>query len=207
MPRIHAPTVAEHRAQQRRALLDAARELLAESGVRPTVSAVAARTGLARPSVYQYFASAENLLDSLVEDVFPRWSREVSNAMTSATDPGGKVLAYVETNLRLVAEGEHALATALAEIAPGPAIAEKTKAMHAQLLEPLTEALSALRPTALEVTAEMVNALVHAGSRLIESGWDVETVWNSTRDLLSPYLSTLVTDSPPHQGIKEISSP
>ncbi|MEK8226875.1 helix-turn-helix domain-containing protein [Oerskovia sp. M15] len=71
MPRISAPTVAEHRAAQMRVLLDAARSLLAETGRPPTFSALAERAGLARPSLYQYFRSADDLLLAMVEDVFP----------------------------------------------------------------------------------------------------------------------------------------
>lgn len=71
MPRIQAPTVAEHRAAQHRALVDAARQILAETGRPPTLARVAARAGLARPSLYQYFRSAEDLLNAVVEDVFP----------------------------------------------------------------------------------------------------------------------------------------
>ncbi|WP_406673984.1 helix-turn-helix domain-containing protein [Nonomuraea sp. N2-4H] len=75
MPRIQAPTVAEHRAAQRRALLDAAREILAETGRPPTLARVAERAGLARSSLYQYFRSSGDLLNAVVEDVFPAGRR------------------------------------------------------------------------------------------------------------------------------------
>ena len=58
MPKISAPTVAEHRVRQRDALLHAATELLVDGGVSAvTPAAVGAAAGLARPSVYQYFSS------------------------------------------------------------------------------------------------------------------------------------------------------
>ena len=93
MPRISAPTVAEHRAAQQRALLDAARALLAETGRPPTFAALAERSGLARPSIYQYFRSADDLLRALVEDVFPRWAATVARAMDDADDDAGRVRA------------------------------------------------------------------------------------------------------------------
>ena len=46
MPRISAATVAEHRAAQQRALLNAAHELLQETSEAPTMADVAARAGL-----------------------------------------------------------------------------------------------------------------------------------------------------------------
>ncbi|GGO82606.1 TetR/AcrR family transcriptional regulator [Nonomuraea cavernae] len=188
MPRIQAPTVAEHRAAQHRALLDAARQILAETGRPPTLTRVAARAGLARPSLYQYFRSSEDLLNALVEDVFPRWSARVAAAMEAAATPADRVLAYVLTNFELITEGEHALATVLAEVAPGEAVAEQSRAMHEQLLEPLVDALRHLGVPAVSETAEMINAIVFAGSRLIESGTELETVWESARALLEPFV-------------------
>ncbi|MEV5743114.1 TetR/AcrR family transcriptional regulator [Microbispora rosea] len=193
MPRIRASTVAEHRAAQHRALLDAARQILAETGRPPTLTRVAERAGLARPSLYQYFRSSEDLLNALVEDVFPRWSAGVAAAMDAAATPGDRVLAYVLTNFELISEGEHALATVLAEVAPGDTVAEQSRAMHRQLLEPLVRALRDLGVSAVPETAEMINAIVFAGSRLIESGTDLQTAWESARALLEPFVRTADT--------------
>ena len=193
MPRIRESTVAEHRAAQHRALLDAAREILAETGKPPTLTLVAARAGLARPSLYQYFRSSEDLLNALVKDVFPRWSAGVAAALGAAATPADRVLAYVLTNFELIAEGEHALATVLAEVAPGETVAEQSRAMHRQLLEPLVQALGHLGVTAVAETAEMINAIVFAGSRLIESGTDLQTTWESARALLEPFVRTAGT--------------
>ncbi|MEV1198862.1 TetR/AcrR family transcriptional regulator [Microbispora rosea] len=193
MPRIRASTVAEHRAAQHRALLDAARQILEETGRPPTLTRVAERAGLARPSLYQYFRSSEDLLNALVEDVFPRWSAGVAAAMDAAATPGDRVLAYVLTNFELISEGEHALATVLAEVAPGDTVAEQSRAMHRQLLEPLVRALRDLGVSAVPETAEMINAIVFAGSRLIESGTDLQTAWESARALLEPFVRTAGT--------------
>ncbi|NLB46735.1 MAG: helix-turn-helix transcriptional regulator, partial [Microbacteriaceae bacterium] len=57
MPRISAATVAEHRANQERLLLDVAHAFLEETGDLPSMRAIAERAGLARSSVYHYFGS------------------------------------------------------------------------------------------------------------------------------------------------------
>ncbi|WIM73092.1 hypothetical protein QP028_05350 [Corynebacterium suedekumii] len=55
MPKISESTVAEHRAVQHRAVLDAAEKLIVGSDGRvPTLAEVAAEVGLARSSVYLY---------------------------------------------------------------------------------------------------------------------------------------------------------
>ncbi|GAB2953120.1 TetR/AcrR family transcriptional regulator [Micromonospora polyrhachis] len=189
MPRISAPTVAQHRAAQRRALLDAARAVLAENGDQPpALATVAARAGLARSSVYQYFRSRQDLLGALIEDVFPRWSSRVTEAMGALTDPGDRVLAYVDTNLVLVAEGEHAIARALAATAPGEELDHNSRVMHEQLLTPLVGALTDQGATDPASTAEMINAVVYAASRMIESGADEAAMRDRARELLAPYL-------------------
>ncbi|MGB8020339.1 MAG: TetR family transcriptional regulator, partial [Candidatus Nanopelagicales bacterium] len=73
MPRIDAPTVAEHHQMRRAALIAAANDLLATEGVEAvTLGAVGAAAGLARSSVYQYFDSTGSLLAELVEQEVPR---------------------------------------------------------------------------------------------------------------------------------------
>ncbi|MFF4812520.1 TetR/AcrR family transcriptional regulator [Micromonospora chersina] len=189
MPRISAPTVAEHRAAQHRALLDAARAILAEdSGQAPSLAAVASRAGLARSSIYEYFRSREDLLDAVVADVFPRWSARVSDAMAAAGTPGDRVLAYVDANLRLVADGEHAVARALAAVAQGQHLEASSRTMHEQLAIPLIEALTALGLPDPATTAEMINSIVYAASRLIESGGEPAAIRERAGELLAPFL-------------------
>ncbi|MHB1489676.1 bacterial regulatory protein, tetR family [mine drainage metagenome] len=188
MPRIKAATVVEHRAAQRRVLLDAARAILAETGDIPSLAAIASRAELARPSVYQYFRSRQDLLAAVVEDTFPRWSHRITAAMDGAGSPGEQVLAYVEENLQLVADGEHAVARALAAAAPGDVILERSRVMHAQLRTPVVDALRSHGAVDPEATADLVNALVMTGSRMIEAGTDVVEVRRRVTELLAPYL-------------------
>lgn len=183
MPKINAPTVVEHRAAQERALLDAARELVGESG-ELTLGAVAARTGLARSSVYQYFASKEDLVEAVVQDVFPRWAARIVQVVERAATPQEAVLAYACENLRLVAAGEHAIAAALHSAAPGPVVARRSEEMHRDMLAPLVRVLAAMDVEDAERTAELVNAVVLAASRQVEAGDRVEDVLARIRSVL-----------------------
>ena len=86
MPQIDAPTVAEHRAQQREALLDAAEAILLEAGHSAlTFRALGERTGLARNSIYRYFSSRDDLIAALCERDMPRWLEELEAAMAPPT--------------------------------------------------------------------------------------------------------------------------
>lgn len=200
MPRISAPTLALHRAAQQRALLDAARAILAETGRPPTFAALAERAGLARPSVYQYFQSGEDLVQAMVEDVFPRWSATVAAAMDEAPDDAARVRAYMRTNLELVAEGEHALATALASVGPPGAVMEGSRVMHDELLQPLTRALESLGARDVVRAAELINAVVNTGARMIEAGSPLEETWASVEALVGPYVDVLVREAASAEG-------
>lgn len=190
MPRINAPTVGEHRAAQRHALLNAAREVLAEGTADiPSFGEIAARAGLARSSVYQYFNSRQDLLDALVEDSFPRWSQKLTEAMAEADGPAGRILAYVDANLTLAADGEHAIAASLSQIASGPKFDEKSRALHADLVTPLLHTLQELSAGDPAGMAELINAVVHTGVRQIERGTDPDLVRRNAAALVAPYAA------------------
>ena len=195
MPRINAPTVAEHRAAQQRALLDAARTLLARTGAAPSMAEVAALAGLARPSAYQYYKSRQDLLQALVLDTFPRWTERVQAAMDACGHPADRIMAYVQTNVDLVHEGEHAVATALADVAPSEALNAESARMHHQLLTPLLDTLKELSVPDPEMTAELINSIVHTATRLLDSGASRDEVSARVGDLVGPFVASLRTEA------------
>lgn len=191
MPRISAPTLAEHRAARERALLDAAHELLLETGGAPSLPQVAGRAGLARTSVYQYFGSKADLLRAMVRDVFPRWTERVTGAMSSAPTEADRILAYAVANVELVAEGAHAIGSALAALARQEELDEQATRMHREVQEPLIEALEALGVDSPEDVAELVGAVVHGATRMLETGVDLETVTRRMAVILGPMVREL----------------
>lgn len=186
MPRINAETLAEHRALQRRAILDAARELLADdAAASPSLAEVGRRAGLARTSLYQYFSSREDLLDAVIADVFPLWSRRIHTAMEAARTPGDKVLAYARSHLELVAEGENAVVRGLVTHARDR-VASAGQEMHEQLAGPLLDALGGSAEM-----AEFVQSIVYTASRMVEEGRPVDEVNQHVERLLGPFGANL----------------
>ncbi|WP_020106253.1 TetR/AcrR family transcriptional regulator [Nocardia sp. 348MFTsu5.1] len=182
MPRIAAATVGEHRAAQRRALLDAAHTLLSETPDRPPgLGEVAAKAGLARSSAYHYFRSRDDLLSAVVEDMFPRWNGKIVEAMEVADDP---VWAYVDANLQLVADGEHAIVGALATLTPQTFRDSRILEMHDSLVLPLIDALRAQGVPDPKLTATLINSLVYSGAELIEVGQGIDQVRSAIREVL-----------------------
>jgi AcrR family transcriptional regulator len=169
VPRITAPTVAEHREQQLRAVLDSARAILGETRAAPTLAATAERAGLARSSIYRYFASAEELLAAVVADVFPDWAGKVRQRVEEASTPGEKVWAYICANVDLFASSEQDVASALSEVADPHLLRQPMEAFHAELQRPLLAALADHGESRPELMAETIeSALMQVARRLGE---------------------------------------
>ncbi|MBP1326395.1 AcrR family transcriptional regulator [Leucobacter exalbidus] len=186
MPKISAATVVEHRAQQERLILDAAHAILEETGDVTSMREVAERAGLARSSVYHYFDSREALLNALVQDVFPKWTERVTNAMAAEPELSERIIAYAVTNVQLVQEGAHAVGAALAALSPGEALNEQATQMHRAIQEPLIETLAELGVRDPEGLGELINSVVHASTRLLESGRQPEQVYAGLTAVIRP---------------------
>ncbi|MBE7325327.1 TetR/AcrR family transcriptional regulator [Nocardioides sp. Y6] len=190
MPRINAETLAEHRAQQRRAILDAARELLAEAsrdpaGAAPTLAQVGRRAGLARSSLYQYFSSREALMDAVISDVFPQWQARLRAAMDATATRGEKARAYCRVSLELVAEGEHAVVAGLS-VHARDRVTSAGKELHDTVVRPVVDALGGS-----ERVAEMVQSVVWTASKQVEGGRGVAEVMTEVETVLGPFFDRL----------------
>jgi AcrR family transcriptional regulator len=108
MPKIDAPTVAEHRAQVQARLVDAAEEILrAGQPDRLTAGAVSSAAGIARNSIYRYVDSVEDLRALVVARYLPAWLAAVDQAMAQSEDPGARVVTWVRANLEQAAASGH----------------------------------------------------------------------------------------------------
>lgn len=190
MPRISEPTLAQHRAARERALLDAAHELLLETGEAPGLPQVASRAGLARTSVYQYFGSKADLLRAMVRDVYPLWTERVTGAMAAAPSQADRILAYAVANVQLVAEGAHAVGSALAALAPEEELDEQAIRMHREIQEPLIQTLVELEVKSSDDVAELIGAVVHGATRMLESS-DISVVLQHLTAVLGPMVREL----------------
>ncbi|WP_134772001.1 TetR/AcrR family transcriptional regulator [Ornithinimicrobium flavum] len=191
MPRITEATVAEHHSARERQLLDAAHTILLETGRAPTMAQVAARAGLARSSVYQYFASTPVLLQAMVRDIYPRWTAHVAEVMDAAPTDADRVLAYAVASVELVARGAHAVAGALVSVIPTDDPGEQAARMHQEVQEPLVRTLETLGVESPREVSELVNGVVHAATRLLESGTDLPAVLAQLAVVLGPLVSEL----------------
>ncbi|GAA1274700.1 TetR/AcrR family transcriptional regulator [Streptomyces aureus] len=196
MPKINASTVAEHRAQQREALIEAAVDILVSEGATAvTPAAVGARAGLARSSVYQYFDSSAALLATITEEAFRRSNEALARAMATVNGPLERIEAFFRESLRLGAEGAHRPATALMDAGLHPACQQRLMELHAEQVEPFRAAVRQLGVPEPALTADLIAGMLHAALAAVERGTPLDTVTERTlalvRHCLTPTGSTV----------------
>ncbi|WP_405166033.1 TetR/AcrR family transcriptional regulator [Nocardia sp. NBC_01499] len=171
MPRIDAPTVAEHRANQERALLDAARMVLLQNGPQAvTPATVGAAAGLARSSVYKYFGSGDEILFRIVSDALIEWGARVRDTVERAETPAGQVEAYVRTTLALAASGAHRIAVLGNTLPRDEATRRDLADAHHDSAAPLRAALVALDNPNPDLTADLVDGALARAIEHIDAG-------------------------------------
>lgn len=185
MPRISAPTLAEHRRRQREALLGAATEILVTQGAAAvTPAAVGAAAGLARSSVYQYFGSGAAIVAAVIEDAFPRSNELMRLALTGLSEPVEIMDAYVRETLRQAAEGAHRPAVALRTATLPAECRARLDELHREQIAPLFTALQGLDVPDPMIRGRLIGGVLHAAMEVVESGADVEVVTGSVLELV-----------------------
>ena len=181
MPKIDAPTLAEHHARRRAAIVGAAVDLLGTEGVAAvTPAAAAAGAGLARSSVYQYFPSTGALVGAAIEEMFRRIIDGLETAMAGARSPAERVTAYVDASL------DAALAGHLPQVTyHGSELSAewhgRVHDLHTALVDPLVTALAEAGVADPGEMAGLVGGVVNAAATQVQHGASIPAVRRRVR--------------------------
>lgn len=108
MPKINAPTVREHHTIVKERLLDATEQILREEGIEAlSASAVAAKAGIARNSIYRYVSSVDDLRLLTLARYVPRWRDAVFSRVDLTADPATQLEQFMVANLEQTGESSH----------------------------------------------------------------------------------------------------
>lgn len=185
MPRISAPTVAEHRERVTAAIIASAREVLIDKGYAGmTLGEVAAKAKVARTSIYDYFVSREDVLLAVLEEDIPVWEKAVEVGIEGATDPRERVAAYVEALLKIAADGGMELAAVSRHSNLSKFSLKSLNEMVQGLAAPLAAALKELGQDDPGVASMLVLGIVDAAIWYIGQGHSPEKVTAMTVSLI-----------------------
>lgn len=171
MPKISAPTVAEHRERVIAAIIAAAREVLIDKGYAGlTLGEVATKAKVARTSIYDYFVGKDDVLLAVLEEDVPLWEQAVQNGVGTVSSPRERVAAFVESLIGVAADGGMELATVLRQSNLSKFVMKSLAEMIQELIAPLVEALKDLGHGDPEALAMMVLSVVDSAIWQIEEG-------------------------------------
>jgi AcrR family transcriptional regulator len=175
MPKIQAPSIAEHRELRRHQLISAAMELALEGGAEAvTVSAVAQKAGLSRSSIYEYFSSSADLIADLVVEELDYYTARLAEAIKDATDPFEKIELWIAEGLRYVEDGRHMLVKSLNTVSTPEFRKEEIAMGHRRLISPLRQALSETGIKEIVSAAAFLQSVTDSASTRIDAGNDAE---------------------------------
>ncbi|MQA12474.1 MAG: TetR family transcriptional regulator [Pseudonocardiaceae bacterium] len=181
------------RAERERQMLDIAEEVFAEQGfVASSMDEIAARVGVSKPMIYEYFGSKEGLLVACIRRAKAELYERTTNAVVGASDPEQVLRRGLTAFFAFADEHRHSWEIMLnneGSIAGGAAAAaiEEIRREQSALDRSMLEAyLPQVPDQMLEATAEII---VGACERL--SRWYVRTE-GVTADQATEYLMQLI---------------
>ncbi len=168
MPRIAAPTVADHVAHQDEAIFAAAIGLFLEHGyANVSLADIASAVGLARNSLYRYVPDKAQLMVRWFRAELPVQVEAARRTLDGTGSVEERLARYVERQLDYAATPAHALIASLVEVVPTLREAQRQEflASHRELLAPFNEFLAAAGvadPTLRSTVADLTNGLIGA---------------------------------------------
>ena len=139
-----------------------------------TVAAVAVKAGLARSSIYEYFASSADLVTDLVIEELESYSRQLSQAVSGVTEPFLRIELWISESLRYVADGRHMLIKSLNTISTPDERREEILLGHRRMMAPLQQSLIQTGIADVKGAAALLASVTDAASIRIDAGNEAE---------------------------------
>lgn len=174
-PRIEADSIIDQRSLRQRQLTDAALSLALECGAESiTVSAVAAKAGLARSSFYEYFSSSADLIADLVMEELESYRLRLSKAVEGSQSSNEYIESWIEESLKYVVDGRHMLVKSLNSITLPDFRKAEISQGHRALMSTIIEPLSNLGIKDIYAALTYLQNTLDTASTRIESGKDAD---------------------------------
>ncbi|WAS95654.1 TetR/AcrR family transcriptional regulator [Nannocystis punicea] len=193
MPKIDAPTLAEHRETIWKRLHDGFLQAVDEEGYGAlTLASIARHAGIARNTIYNYAPTKDALLVAVVKAQVEPFVAAIVEECARIDDPEARLALVVRRHLAALVPGVHGLSivNALENILPAEvsgAIASFFQPVFAIVAGIVEQGIRAgmFRPVAdVRRLVEMMVGVMHAARRSVVAGEPVEVVVAETTEFL-----------------------
>ncbi|MCB0976715.1 MAG: TetR/AcrR family transcriptional regulator [Acidimicrobiales bacterium] len=170
MPRINADSVAEHVAQQRAAVLEAAVHLFTERGfAEVSLGDIAGEVGLARNSLYRYVPDKVHLLVEWFRAAVPRTIADWEAAVSGNDPAPDRLTRWAHCYLEWARSPEHQLVAPLIDSLDNlaPDVREEVAALHRSMLDVVarTVAEAGVPENEVPATVHLLSGIVLGAAR------------------------------------------
>lgn len=171
-------------------------ELLAVGGPQAvTMKAVAEKTGLSRPAIYQYFSSSSHILAELVINEMADLTNALENLLGEVKDPLEKVRVWVHYSLVHLSTTDHALIQEISRQYLPDDQRGVIRALHGLLMGTIIEPLEALNIKDAPSVCGLIYGSVAAAAQRILEGSQFLTEARLLEDFLEAGLTRHISPS------------
>lgn len=161
------------RSQRESAILDAALIELAQSEIADiTMADIAARTGLTRTAIYQYFSSVDDIFTELVINDMADLVNQIELHVSSQNEPLEQIRVWAHFSLAHLSTGEHAIVRRLSELNLAAEKRGIVRALHGQFMQSLLAPVKELEIENPEAVCAHIAAVVNSAANRIDLGMD-----------------------------------
>lgn len=173
MPRIRAANIDEHKTLTRRALLAAAKDLIAQAGTAEIpLGEIALSAGVGRTTLYDYFTDRDDLIATMVEEELPTVVAGLIEGVTGSPSP--RLAALASRTIEFVVRDPVLGVILHREVGRMGHEAElRIRAAHAGLAEAMTrcyhEGVSSgeFRPMPLDLAGRLIQDVIMSAARTV----------------------------------------
>ena len=161
------------RSQRETMILQATLEALKNSeATEITMASVAARTGITRTAIYQYFSSVDDIFTELVINDMADLVNQIDLQLAKYSDPEEQIRVWSHYSLAHLATGEHAVIRRLSEINLSAEKRGIVRALHGQFMQSLLMPVKELGIENAEAICAHISAVVNSTANRIDLGMD-----------------------------------
>lgn len=168
----------------RKRILLSAKELAYE--VCPTLNGaeIARKSNLARTSIYEYFASADDIFGEVLIAELLDFRTEVVHAISKSESATQFISEWISYNLQYIESGRHLVAKRLMPIALNSALKSDIAAAHISLFNVFNEGCRQHNLAVSETQLSFVNSIIETAAKQIENGLLSVNVRQETTDFI-----------------------
>lgn len=194
MPKIAAENIEEHIRRQTERILDASAGLFTQNGYRATdLGKIATGAGLARNSLYRYFASKDHILVAVLQrEMAPFIERTVALAV-AYPDPTEQIDAWLDLQMELATGPCHAMIRMLGDMTDASDdLRQEIRSLHVPQRKALEVAVGELLADCdrnPKVVSAMIASMVQSAGGLAMGATDTAAITSELKESVRSVLA------------------